>query len=73
LPARDRAAAFICLTVVAILEILLQKNGRRDRCGPSRRRRAVPAVRRAYSERDGERQECAPAPAGKENDGNAGS
>src|SRR5262249_61245540 len=40
-------------------------------CGPSRRRRAVPAVRRAYSERDGERQECARAPAAQENDGEA--
>src|SRR5215475_7891664 len=28
LPARERVAAFICLTVVAMMQILLQRNGR---------------------------------------------
>src|SRR5262245_3586290 len=81
LPARDRAAAFICLTVVAMVQILLNKaaadigaahphpqhaskrvrNKRVQKrvwaAGVLAQARAVPAVRRAYSEHDGERQE----------------
>src|SRR5262249_41756765 len=45
LPARDRAAAFICLTVLAILPTLLQQNGRRDRCGPSSLEHASKPIR----------------------------
>src|SRR5262249_55455487 len=46
LRAADRAAAFICLTVVAILQTLLQQNGRRNRCGPSSPRHASKRIRK---------------------------